>query len=417
MAAASAPVPCNANGRSTARHGLHQEREAGAECFSGWVREPITGVAVSGGVCVAVCRAGRLAVRAIRFDGTAVRLVGDAREPVCGPGEALVKPRRMGICSTDLEIARGGSRFVGVLGHEFVGTVVEVNPGPAVAGGASAGATGALAAARAKALKGKRVVADINVVCGRCALCKAGLRVHCRDRTVIGCSGRDGVFADLVALPIANLHVVSDKVDDEQAVFAEPLASAAHVAQMLRRGGDEYVTVLGDGKLGLLCAQVVQRVNPSVRLLGKHPAKFGLCEKWGVKHRHIDEVGRRQDQDVVIDCTGSASGLALAMQLVRPRGKIVLKSTVSPMPVPPGAPAPGADHPAWATPVNLAPIVINEIEMVGSRCGPIDVALGMLERAEVNVLPLITRRSKFEDALAAFEAAKRGEIKVLLEAA
>ncbi len=350
-------------------------------------------------------------MRALRFDGTVARFQLDARDPVPGPGEALVRPRRMGICSTDLEIIRGGSRFVGTLGHEFVGTVVEVN-----AGDKGVAAPGALAAL-GKSLKGRRVVADINVVCGKCEMCRAGLKAHCRNRTVIGCAGRDGCFADLIAVPIANLHVVADKVDDDQAVFAEPLASAAHVAQMLRHDSRQYVTVLGDGKIGLLCAQVAARLNPSVRLLGKHPEKFGLCEKWGIKHRHIDEVGRRQDQDVVIDCTGSASGLELAMQLVRPRGKIILKSTISPIPVLPGAPVPGANHPAWAVPMNLAPIVINEIELVGSRCGPIDVALGMLERGEVNVLPLITRRTRFEEALAALEAAKQGQIKVLLEAA
>ncbi len=354
-------------------------------------------------------------MRALRFDGTAARFQLDARDPVAGPGEALVRPRRMGICSTDLEIIRGGSRFVGTLGHEFVGTVVDVNV--AEKGNGGGGATHPLAASSGKGLKGKRVVADINVVCGKCEMCRAGLKAHCRNRTVIGCAGRDGCFADLIVVPIANLHVVSDKVDDDQAVFAEPLASAAHVAQMLRHDSRQYVTVLGDGKIGLLCAQVAARINPSVRLLGKHPEKFGLCEKWGIKHRHIDEVGRRQDQDVVIDCTGSASGLELAMQLVRPRGKIILKSTISPIPVLPGAPVPGANHPAWAVPMNLAPIVINEIELVGSRCGPIDVALGMLERGEVNVLPLITRRTRFEEVLAALEAAKQGQIKVLLEAA
>ncbi|MFN0011715.1 MAG: alcohol dehydrogenase catalytic domain-containing protein [Phycisphaerales bacterium] len=352
-------------------------------------------------------------MRAIRFDGTAARFQLDARDAVPAPGEALVRPRRMGICSTDLEIIRGSSRFVGTLGHEFVGTVVEVIPPKDNPHAPFALASAALA----KSLKGKRVVADINVVCGKCEMCKAGLKSHCRNRTVIGCAGRDGCFADLIALPIGNLHVVPDKVDDDQAVFAEPLSSAAHVAQMLRPDSRQFVTVLGDGKIGLLCAQVVARINPSVRLLGKHPAKFGLCEKWGIKHRHIDEVGRRQDQDVVIDCTGSSSGLELAMQLVRPRGKIILKSTISPFPVLPGAPVPGANHPAWASALNLAPIVINEIELVGSRCGPIDVALGMLERGEVNVLPLITRRSKFEEALAALEAAKQGQIKVLLDAA
>lgn len=344
-------------------------------------------------------------MRAVRFDGQKPLLLSDAREPVPAPGEALVRPRRVGVCSTDTEIIRGGTRFVGVLGHEFAGVVAEINlPKDAPPG----------LAAKAK-LKGQRVVADINVVCGKCDLCRAGLRTHCRNRSVLGCAGRDGCFADAFVIPLANLHLIPPGVDDDQAVFAEPLAAAAHVTQMLRAERAAYVTVLGDGVVGLLCAQVLAKHNPAVRLLGKHAEKYGLCERWGIKHRHIDEVGRRMDQDVVIDCTGSASGLALAMQLVRPRGKIILKSTISPLPIQPGAPLPGSDHPAWKDPVNLAPIVINEIDLVGSRCGPLDQALALLERGDVHVLPLITKRAPFADALAALEAARKGQVKVVME--
>jgi len=344
-------------------------------------------------------------VRAIRFDGEKAMMVGDMKEPVAAPGEAIVRTHIVGICATDLEVLRGGTRFVGTMGHEFVGTVVSINL-----------PKDASAVMQAKAaLKGRRVVADINIVCGKCDMCRSGLKSHCRNRAVLGCSGRDGCFTEFFSVPLANLHAVPDSVDNDQAVFAEPLASAAHVTQMLRPESKAFITVLGDGKLGLLTAQVLGRNNPAVRLLGKHPEKYGLCEKWGVKHRHIDEVGRRMDQDVVVDCTGSASGLALAMQLVRPRGKIIVKSTISPLPIQPGAPVPGADHPAWREPLNLAPIVINEIDLVGSRCGPVDVAVGMLERGEVNVLPLITARFPFTQGLVALEAAKRGQVKVLLE--
>jgi len=347
-----------------------------------------------------------LSVRALRFDGQSVRLLTDVAQPTPGPGEAFIRPTLVGICSTDLEMSRPGSNFRGTLGHEFVGIVEYVNlPDNATPG----------IIERAKRLKDKRVVGSINIVCSKCDMCRSGLSSHCRSRTVLGCFGKDGCFADFLTLPINNLSPVPAGLDDARAVFAEPLASAAHVTQMFRVEGKPYITVLGDGKLGLLCAQVMARLNASVRLLGKHPEKFGLCEKWGVKHRHIDDVGRRADQDVVVDCTGSASGLALAMQLCRPRGKIILKSSVSPLPILPGAPIPGANHPAWSAPVNLAPIVINEIELIGSRCGPIEVALGMLEREEVQVLNLITKRMKLDAGPAAFDAARQGAIKIVME--
>jgi threonine dehydrogenase-like Zn-dependent dehydrogenase len=173
--------------------------------------------------------------------------------------------------------------------------------------------------------------------------------------------------------------------------------------------------VLGDGKLGLLVVQVLARMNASVRLLGKHPEKYGLCDHFGIKHRHIDEVGRRQDQDVVVDCTGSSAGLAMAMSLVRPRGKIIIKSAISPVPIPTGAPVPGADHPAWREAVNLAPIVLNEIQLIGSRCGHIPDALAMLASKQVQVAPLITKRGRLEDGVMLLEAARKGQIKVVMD--
>jgi len=344
-------------------------------------------------------------MRALRFDGKQPVFVQDAREPVMAAGDALIRPTCVGVCSSDLEICRGGSNFVGTLGHEFVGVVEEVNLAPN---------SPPTLVERANRLKGKRVVGSINIVCGKCDMCRAGLSSHCRHRTVLGMAGRDGCFADRFALPLNNLYPVPDSVDDERATFTEPLASAIHAAAMIKVEGKPYITVLGDGKLGLLTAQVMARLNASVRLLGKHPAKYGLCDRWGIKHRHVNEVGRLADQDVVVDCTGSASGLALAMQLVRPRGKIILKSTISPLPIPAGAPIPGADHPAWREPVNLAPIVINEIELIGSRCGPIPEAVTMLEKNLVSVEPLITHRTKLENGIAALEAAKTGQIKVLM---
>jgi len=344
-------------------------------------------------------------MRALRFDGRQVVFDPATREPVLGAGDALIRTTTVGICSTDLEICRGGTAFTGTMGHEFVGVLEEAhlpdNASPVLV-------------ERVKRLKGKRVVGAINIVCGKCELCRGGLSTHCRHRTVLGVSGHDGCFADRFTLPVMNLTAVPDSVDDERATFAEPLASALHAANMIKLEGKPYITVLGDGKLGLLTAQVMARNNSSVRLLGKHPEKFGLCDRWGIKHRHVDEVGRLQDQDVVVDCTGTASGLALAMQLVRPRGMIILKSTISPVPIPPGAPVPGANHPAWKEPVNLAPLVINEIQLVGSRCGSLSDAMGCLERNQVNVDPLITKRTTLNKGVEAMEAAKQGQIKVLM---
>jgi alcohol dehydrogenase len=356
-----------------------------------------------------------LSLRALRFDGQHVSLATDQRPPTIEAGEALVRPLLSGICSSDLELSRGTSNFVGTLGHEFVG-VVESARVPSEEEARRTGIGHMLGVMRQRAeLVGKRVVAGINVVCLKCDLCRSGLSSHCRQRSVLGISGRDGAFADQVAVPLVNLHEVPANVSDEEAVFAEPLASAIHATQVAKIEGKPYVTVLGDGKLGLLVVQVLVKMNASVRLLGKHPEKYGLCDHFGIKHRHIDEVGRRQDQDVVVDCTGSAAGLAMAMSLVRPRGKIIIKSSISPVPIPTGAPVPGADHPAWREPINLAPIVLNEIQVIGSRCGHIPDALAMLASKQVQVVPLITKRGKLEDGVQLLEVARKGQIKVVME--
>lgn len=299
-------------------------------------------------------------------------------------GEVLIQPTRMGVCSTDIELCKGYMAYEGVLGHEFVGVVeavgADVDP----------------------AWTGRRVVGEINCVCGRCDMCKGGLKEHCRDRTVLGIMGRDGCFAEAFVLPAANLHAVPDNVDDDRAVFTEPLAAALQVVRQLTIEGRPYVTVLGDGRLGLLCAQVLSTLNATVRCVGKHEAKLGLCEKWGIKHRLLEDVGLRQDQDIVVDCTGSASGLATAMAMLRPRGTLVLKTTVAP-----GQLGEGFD---------LSPIVINELNVVGSRCGPFAEALDWLSREAVDVVSLISRRMRLGDGAAVLEqAGKPGVIKVLLQ--
>lgn len=322
-------------------------------------------------------------VRALIFDGKQLTLEPRYPEPKPAPGEALIRPLKMGICSTDIQLCRGYMGFKGVLGHEFVGMVEKV-----------AGAKSNLI--------GKRVVGTINCYCGKCDMCKRGLREHCRKRTVLGIAGRDGCFAERFTLPVQNLLEVPDSLDNDHAVFTEPLAAAHQILRQLTVEGRPYVTVLGDGRLGLLCAQVLTQLNATVRLVGKHPEKLALCEKWGVKHRELKDVGRRADQDIVVECTGSPDGLKLAMQMVRPRGKLVLKTTVA-----------ASQH---TEPIDLSPLVVNEIQVIGSRCGPFPDALYSLATGKVDVLSLISRRMKLADAPDALRLATQpGVIKVLLE--
>lgn len=330
-------------------------------------------------------------MQALVFDGQSARLQPGYADPRPAPGEAVIRPTRMGVCATDLEICRGYLGFKGVLGHEFVGVVEEVNTRDTKI---------------TRQWTGKRVVGSINCVCGKCDMCKSGLREHCRSRTVLGIAGRDGCFAQRFTLPVQNLLAVPDAIDDDRAVFTEPLAAAYQIIRQLTIEGRPFITVLGDGRLGLLCAQVMSQLNATVRLVGKHPEKLALCEKWGVKHRVLEEVGLRADQDIVVDCTGSAGGLPTAMKMVRPRGKIVMKTTV----------APGTPEDAAKEPLDLSPLVINEIQVIGSRCGPFGEALSALSAQKVDVLSLISRRMKLAEGVEALRAARsRGVIKVLLE--
>lgn len=321
-------------------------------------------------------------MRALAISGQKLKYISSYPDPTPAPGEALIRPVRLGICATDLELCQGYMGFQGVIGHEFVGIVERV-----------VGKEG-------KNLVGKRVVGTINCVCGKCDMCQHGLREHCRKRTVLGIAGRDGCFAERFCLPVRNLYEVPPAVDDDQAVFTEPLAAAYQILRQLTVEGRPFVTVLGDGRLGLLCAQVMSRLNATVRCVGKNSEKLTLCEKWGVKHRLLEDVGLRGDQDIVVDCTGSASGLETAMKMVRPRGKIVLKTTI----------APGQGQ------VDLAPLVINEIQVIGSRCGPFPDALAALAAGQVDVLSLISRRAKLADGVEAMRTATRSDvIKVLME--
>ncbi len=334
-------------------------------------------------------------MRALRFEGSerGTLLSRSAPAPSPAPGEALIRPIRVGIAFADLETARGAMGETPItLGHEFVGVIEKAAPLPGQE-------------ARAKSLAGQRIVGSPSTACSECDLCRRGLSPHCRKRTVLGVLARDGCFADLFTLPLMNLAPVPKEVDDDRALFAVPVAAALHAAQQLRLEGKPYITILGDGVMGLLCAQVMLRFNASVRIIGRHESKMELAGKWGIKSRHESEVGRRADQDVVVDCTGSPSGLELAMKLVRPRGKILVK----------GALAAGAGG-AGMKAVDLSPIAANEIEIIGSRCGPVSEALELLRREEVDVLSLISRRMRLDEGPEAMRTARKAEtVKVVLD--
>jgi threonine dehydrogenase-like Zn-dependent dehydrogenase len=323
-------------------------------------------------------------MRALVFDQSSLNFRPRHAEPPESEGDALVKVRRAGICATDLEILRGYMGFTGILGHEFVGEVVS---------------------APSKDLVGQRVVGEINIVCGRCDLCLSGLSSHCRNRTVLGIQKHNGAFADYLRLPSVNLHVLPRPVDDDAGVFVEPLAAAFQILKQIKLDGTtdaargrKWVTVLGDGRLGLLVGQVLRNANCPVRIIGTHPDKLALCEKWQIRSRPLADIVPRHDQDVVVDCTGNAAGFELAMEMVRPRGTIVLKSTF-----------------AANKPMNLTPLVVNEISVIGSRCGPFREAIRALAEKQVDVASLIHRRLRLEQGVEAMELAGRPEIlKVLL---
>ncbi|MBN1344775.1 MAG: alcohol dehydrogenase catalytic domain-containing protein [Phycisphaerae bacterium] len=292
-------------------------------------------------------------------------------------GEALIQVALAGICSTDLEITKGYMGFTGVLGHEFVGTVVRGS----------------------RRWEGRRVVGEINCVCERCDMCRSGMSNHCRHRTVLGIAGRDGCFAEMIALPERNLHEVPETVGDEEAVFVEPLAAAFQVVKQVRIEPRMRVAVLGSGRLGLLVAQVLARTGCRLHVVGRNEKTLSFCDKKGIQTVLVDDLVPKKDYDVAVECTGAPAGFELASQLVRPRGQIVLKSTY-----------------AAESRINLTPLVVDEIELLGSRCGPFPDALSALARKEIDVLSMISRALPLSRAIEAMEiAADPQNLKVLLK--
>lgn len=303
--------------------------------------------------------------------------------PVPGPGEALVKVRLAGICNTDIELAKGYMGFSGIPGHEFVGRVVE--------------------AASAPELTGARVTADINLGCGVCPTCLQYDARHCPNRRTLGIAGKDGAFAEYVTLPVANLHLVAEGVSDEEAVFMEPLAAALEPGQQLHLTAGQSVLVLGDGKLGILCACGLRYQTPGLVLGGHHPRKLAIAAAQGVTTRLVDDPAELVREfgrfDVVVEATGRPEGLASAIRLVRPEGTVVVKTTTF---------AP--------TTLDMAKVVVDEISLLGSRCGNIGLAGAYLRDRLVDVLPLIEgRRPLAECADALAVAARPGAMKVLLD--
>ncbi|HEY2963214.1 MAG TPA: alcohol dehydrogenase catalytic domain-containing protein [Pyrinomonadaceae bacterium] len=292
--------------------------------------------------------------------------------------EVLVRVLLSGICNTDLEIARGYARFNGTIGHEFVGVVEESDNNE---------------------LAGKRVVGEINAGCGNCELCRAGDPRHCASRTVLGIHSRDGAHAEFLQLPAVNLIPVPENIPDEHAVFTEPLAAACGILERASITKSDRVAVIGDGKLGLLCAQVAALAGAPVVLVGKHPEKLRIAERRGIETSSPKEAGKRQRQfDVVVEASGAASGFKLALDLLRPKGQLVLKSTFH-----------------GATEIDAARIVVDEISIIGSRCGRFQPALDLLKKQAIDLDSLISEEHPLSNGIKAMRRARsKGVLKVLL---
>ena len=301
----------------------------------------------------------------------------DRPKPAPRPQEAIIQVLQAGICSTDLHLVKGYMDFQGVLGHEFVG-VVDHAPGHS-------------------SLVGKRVVGEINAACRVCPTCQNGRPTHCPNRTTLGIMGRDGAFADYLSLPVDNLYLVPDGMTNEQAVFIEPLAAACEIPQLVAIKPTDRIIIIGDGKLGLLCAQVLALTGGQITLLGRHCENHAWLAPKGIAvTSEIRDIP--PGADIIVEATGSPQGLTMATTLIRPRGTIVLKSTYH-----------------GEILVNMTELVIHEISVIGSRCGPFAPALRLLGSGMIDVEPLIHSRFSMTDGIKAIEqAAQPGTLKVLL---
>jgi threonine dehydrogenase-like Zn-dependent dehydrogenase len=315
-------------------------------------------------------------MRALWLENQRLSLRADAPRPSLPPGEALVRVRLAGVCGTDLELVRGYYPYTGIPGHEFVGEV---------------------AAAEDSGWIGRRVAGEINAACGHCGSCRAGRATHCERRSVLGIRGRDGAFAEYLALPLANLHPLPDGVPDAAAVFAEPLAAALEIQEQVAVRPGDRALVVGAGRLGQWVAQTLALTGCELSVVARHPRQRSLLQARGI--RWVDEDGLPERQfDLAVEATGSPSGFGLALRALRPRGTLVLKSTYR-----------------GELAVDFSALVVDEITLVGSRCGPFAAALRLLERKAVDPAGLVEAEYPLERGLEAFEhAARPGALKVLL---
>ncbi|BAZ00355.1 zinc-containing alcohol dehydrogenase superfamily protein [Tolypothrix tenuis PCC 7101] len=315
-------------------------------------------------------------MKGIWLENNQLQLRTDIPTPEPPPGEALVRVLRAGICNTDLELLRGYYPYSGILGHEFVGVVAQ---GP-------------------ENLLNRRVVGEINAVCGHCRFCRSGNSTHCENRTVLGIVNRHGAFAEYLCLPVENLHPVPDNVSTEIATFTEPIAAALEIQQQVALSANHRVLVVGDGKLGQLVAQTIALTGCELLVVGRHPEKLANLAARGIKTGLAKDVKDRFF-DISVECTGNPEGFAIARRALRPRGTLVLKSTY-----------------AGNLNLDVSSLVVDEITLIGSRCGPFPAALQLLASEQLDVTPLIHARYHLSDGLAAFEYAQtRGVLKVLLE--
>ena len=317
-------------------------------------------------------------MRGLWLEEGTLRFSRELERPTPGAGEALIRVRLAGICQTDLELVKGYYPFQGILGHEFVGEVVAAPDQP-------------------KWL-GKRVVGEINVVCHSCVECSQGRPSHCRNRTVLGIVNRQGCFAEYTILPTENLHTLPDEVSDRRAVFAEPLAAALQIPQQVAISSSDRVLLIGSGKLGQLIARVLTLTGCSTSAVCRHPGQRMFLEGLEIDLLSEDQLALQQF-DIVIDASGTAAGIEQAFQAVRPAGTIVMKSTYK-----------------GEARLNLSDMVVNEVRLVGSRCGPFQEALRILKEEEIDPQPLIEETVPLNEGLDAFEKAERpGTMKILLQ--
>jgi alcohol dehydrogenase len=314
-------------------------------------------------------------MKAVVFNGQ-LQLEEHYAEPAASPDQVLIRVTRAGICNTDMELVKGYMGFSGVLGHEFVG-VVEGGP-----------------------MDGQRVVGEINLACGTCAVCLGGMPTQCPNRTTLGIDRKDGAMAEWVTLPPENVHPLPDMVSDDQAVFVEPLAAGLQTLHLTHISPHDRVILIGAGKLGLLTAQVVALTGCDLTVVARHPRQHDLLAGWGIASAAPGRITARS-ADVVIDCTGTADGFADALEMVRAQGTIHLKSTYQGLPE-----------------ANLTRVVVDEVKIESSRCGPFPAAIRLLSRGIIDVDSLIDARYPLSKAMRAFEhAAQRGVLKVLLDVA